>query len=124
MPAPEDLVGVWRLTSHLFRDPDGSTAPGPLGPTATGLLIYHPDGYLSASLMRPASPPPAYMGYSGRWHLTGDTVTHHVEISSHPHLVGTAQTRSLHLSAPHLTLTEHLPNRSFVLTWHRVPAPD
>lgn len=112
----DDLIGVWRLVSYLDITETGDTSEGPLGTAPHGLLIYHPHGYMSVSMMpsdheaesaSPPGPAPAtsYMGYSGKWRLTDDRIiVHEVEVSAHPHMVGTEQIREVVLEGDELTL--------------------
>ncbi|MEU7616417.1 lipocalin-like domain-containing protein [Micromonospora rifamycinica] len=135
MLAEEDLTGTWRLVAHYYLEHDGAVSEGPLGDHADGLLIYHEDGYMAASLMRTAPPaggdgsPPAaylgsvddYLGYSGRWRLRGNTVMHYVIIGSQPRVVGTEQVREVTLDDGVLRLTRHLggPHDFVVMDWRR-----
>jgi len=135
MLSEKDLVGVWRLVAHFYLDDDGSTSEGPMGDQADGLLIYHEDGYMAASLMRTepltsenGSPPPTYLGstdnylgYSGRWYLRGDTVIHEVFIGSHPRVVNTEQVRQVKLDDSGLRLLRRLdgPHDHVVMDWRR-----
>lgn len=119
----DDLIGVWRLVSCLDITEAGNTAEGPLGTTPRGLLIYDPHGYMSVSMMRSdhedgsgerfgaitdairTAPDMSYMGYSGKWRLAdGPVVAHEVEVSAHPHMVGTEQIREVVLEGDQLTL--------------------
>ncbi|OAA28780.1 Lipocalin-like domain-containing protein [Frankia sp. EI5c] len=138
MLAEKDLVGSWRLIAHFYLDDDGSTSEGPLGDGADGILIYGPDGFMAASMMRtgpaagPArsgSPPASYLGstddylgYSGQWLVRGREVVHQVLIGSHPRVVNTRQVREASLSDGLLTLRRHLDGttRHVVMTWRRV----
>lgn len=112
-----ELVGVWRLVSCLDLTETGDTTEGPLGTAPRGLLIYHPHGYMSVSMMRSdelnrsdpdtiqTAPAMSFMGYSGSWRLVeGPAVVHRVEVSAHPHMVGTEQTREVVLEADQLFL--------------------
>ena len=132
----EDLTGVWRLKDLFYLDDGGSTSEGPLGPRADGLLIYHADGYMAASLMRTeplsgqhGSPPETYLGsaddylgYSGRWQLRGDVVVHQVAIGSHRRVVNTEQVRDVRMHGDVLRLQRHLgsPHSYVVMDWRRV----
>lgn len=105
-----DLVGVWRLVEYHELDEAGTASEGPLGPAPEGLLIYAQDGWVSVSMMRGPSDPPAadgaetFMGYTGRWWLKGDQVVHEVLVSAHPGQVNTAQVRDVVLDGDDLTL--------------------
>jgi hypothetical protein len=46
------LIGVWKLVSWVETPIDGSAERLPLGPHPSGIIIYHPAGYVSAQLMR------------------------------------------------------------------------
>jgi Lipocalin-like domain len=47
-----NLIGGWTLQSYEARSIDGSTVTYPLGAHAQGIIMYTPDGYMSAQLMR------------------------------------------------------------------------
>lgn len=133
MLAEKDLVGVWRLVAHFYLEDDGSTSEGPLGDQAEGLLIYHGDGYVAASLMRTGPSTGAdylgssddYLGYSGRWHVRDDTVVHEVVIASHPRVVNTEQVREARLAEDGLRLLRRLggPHDRVVMDWRRASGP-
>jgi hypothetical protein len=135
MFSEKDLAGSWRLVAHFYLESDGSTSEGPMGEHADGVLIYHEDGYMAASLMRTESPPtsegaaPAaylgstddYLGYSGRWHLADDTVVHDVVIGSHQRVVHTRQAREVTFDNDVLRLRRRLggPHDYVVMDWRR-----
>ena len=50
----ERFVGTWKLVSWRISTDDGGWRH-PLGPDAKGLIVYAPDGYMSASLMATTS---------------------------------------------------------------------
>lgn len=137
-----DLVGVWRLLSYFDVDETGNTREGPLGPAPQGLLIYDAHGYMSVSMMRtdqsasargvsggnassaPRNPPASFMGYAGKWRVSGRRAVHEVKVGSHPHLVDTELTREWSVDGDRLTiygtaLIGELPQRR-VLNWRRV----
>ncbi|MER5617295.1 lipocalin-like domain-containing protein [Streptomyces sp. NPDC002215] len=135
MLSEKDLIGVWKLKAHFYLEDDGSTREGPLGDRADGLLIYHADGYMAASLMRTeplsvqdGSAPETYLGsaddylgYSGRWQLRGDTVLHKVTIGSHRRVVNTEQVREIRFHEDTLRLQRRLggPHAYVVMDWRR-----
>ena len=53
---PISVVGTWRLVSSEGRSSAGDVSR-PYGDGPVGLLLYGPDGYMSATLMRPHRPP-------------------------------------------------------------------
>jgi hypothetical protein len=138
------LVGTWRLVSYETQGADGSVAY-PMGTQVTGLIMYAPDGFMSANLMIPgrqafsggsaSSATPAelaagaagYFGYAGRFEVDEDSriVTHYIEVALAPNLVGTAQRRHVLLDGRRLVLRGD-PVRMAeriaapVITWERV----
>jgi hypothetical protein len=53
----EQLVGAWTLSSCVERDIKTGVESHPLGERPLGLILYTPDGYMSAQLQRPERPP-------------------------------------------------------------------
>lgn len=141
------LIGAWTLQSYIATPMDGSPPFHPLGEDAQGLLLYTPDGYMSAQLMRPGRPAfasgdwfdgtpqeyeksAAYVAYSGRFHVDEitSTLTHDVSVSFFPNWLGQAQIRSAELAADVLRLIPAAPIKSggqdttSCLTWRRAKA--
>ena len=52
-----NLIGAWTLVSFESRSLDGSSVIYPFGPDAQGIIMYTPDGYMSAQLMRAGRTP-------------------------------------------------------------------
>ena len=46
----EQLVGAWTLSSWVERDIETGIENHPLGERPLGLILYTPDGYMSAQL--------------------------------------------------------------------------
>ena len=138
------LVGAWRLVSWHNRDADGRLSY-PMGPDATGYILYSADGHIAVSLMRagrmlftagdllraqPAEKQAAaesFVGYAGRYRYLGDRVIHEVEVSLFPNWVGTGQERFVRLDETRLTLSTppilvegRLQTAEIV--WERVPS--
>ena len=141
------LVGTWTLVSYTERSlPDGPVTY-PHGPDALGLIMYTPDGYMSAQIMtrsrpcynRPvasggtaeesAAAATGYLAYSGPYSVdvsTGD-IHHHVMVSLLPNWLGHTQIRHSQLDSEQLTLSAEtpLPNgttMSSTLVWARAPS--
>jgi hypothetical protein len=104
---PNDLIGAWELEGAYVEDADGNRTPT-WGEDARGLIMYTADGYMSAitrrgdrSLPKPADADAKaaafdnYLNYAGRWTLSGNTVTHHIEHALDPNWVGTARDRTI-----------------------------
>ncbi len=116
------LVGAWRLVAWRNRDADGRVTY-PMGPDATGYIVYTADGHMAVDLMRAGRAPfaagdllraePAerqaaaesFVGYAGRYRFLGDRVIHEVEVSLFPNWVGTSQERLVTLEGNRLTLS-------------------
>jgi hypothetical protein len=106
------LIGAWELVSWYEIKPDGQV-DHPLGNDAQGKIIYTADGHVSAQLVRrnpkhfhnddwrnasveeSAAAWKDYFGYFGKYSVDEQqqTVTHHIEGSWFPNLVGTRQVR-------------------------------
>ncbi|MDT5111332.1 MAG: hypothetical protein QOE20_3222, partial [Mycobacterium sp.] len=46
----DDILGTWVLASYTAETAGEVTSP--LGPEPVGIIMYTPDGYMSAQLMR------------------------------------------------------------------------
>ncbi|MEO7158079.1 MAG: lipocalin-like domain-containing protein [Vicinamibacterales bacterium] len=114
----KDLLGAWRLESWSFVYDDGRPREFPLGPDATGLIIYTPGGQVSATLMRAgrAAKTPATLeekatgfaesfAYAGRYEVRNSTVFHSIEVATNPALIGVTSTRHINLDGDLLTLS-------------------
>jgi hypothetical protein len=120
--ASEQLTGTWRLVSWGIRYPDG-TVTRPFGRRPQGLLLYTPDGGMSASIAasgrkRPAVTNPreapaaekarlfdSFFAYAGRYSIRGSTVRHRVTIAGNPAMAGTLQVREARLGKGRLELS-------------------
>jgi Lipocalin-like domain len=118
----ETVVGTWQLVSFYGRNADGDLRPA-LGGNAQGCLIYTAEGYMSAVLSAADRPRFAsrdytgatsaealgavnsYISYCGRYAISGNTITHHVEMSLYPNWIGQDQIRYLKLEGDKLILS-------------------
>lgn len=48
----DQLIGAWELVSFVEKPLNGSPPNYPMGETPLGIIMYTPDGYMSAQLMR------------------------------------------------------------------------
>ena len=100
----DELIGTWKLVSYIETPVDGSSQRFPLGEKPEGMLLYAPDGYMSAQLMRPgrrkfssgdmfkgaleeyADEAIGYLAYSGPFHVdeVTSTLTHSMTVSLFP----------------------------------------
>jgi Lipocalin-like domain len=99
-----DLVGAWGLESWSLEFEDGRPSEFPLGLAVRGMLLYTPDGRVSATLMG-AGKPAASFAYAGRYDVRGDAVYHSIEIATDPTLVGVTTTRHIAREGDVLTLS-------------------
>lgn len=141
----EKLIGAWILHSYIETSVEGEEITYPLGKHPQGMIIYTPDGYMSAQLMKPDRKPFAlndffkgtleeyqaagstYIAYTGPFHVDeiSQTLTHTMFISLLPNWTGQTQPRSIQLENNILTLgTEHPISSqgkmvNAILEWHR-----
>ena len=99
-----DLVGAWGLESWSLEYEDGRPSEFPLGLAVRGVLLYTPDGRVSATLVA-AGKPAASFAYAGRYDVRRDAVYHSIEISTDPTLVGITTTRHIAREDDVLTLS-------------------
>lgn len=143
----ERLVGAWKLASYQELPVDGVDPVEPLGHHPEGIILYTPDGYMSAHIARPDRPAfvsedwfagtlaeyqaeaTSYIAYSGPFHVNEEagTVTHEVFVSLFPNWSGSTQTRRVELEGDTLRLSTASPIHSggrtvtARATWHRAP---
>lgn len=145
-PGAGQLVGAWRLVSWETRYVDGRVTR-PFGRRPQGLLLYTPDGGMSASIAtrdrRPfptANPREAgveeraqafdsFFAYAGRYSVRGTKVRHDVAIATNPALSGSRQVREARLARGRLELSAveragKAGERRHVLVWARASASD
>ncbi|OBA62474.1 hypothetical protein A5647_07845 [Mycobacterium sp. 1100029.7] len=111
-----NLIGAWTLQSYESISLDGSDVTYPLGVDARGIIMYTPDGYMSAQLMRAGRAPfghddphhagdeelaeaaGGYMSYAGPFSVVDDgLIAHHVEVSLLPNWIRGIQYRTARL---------------------------
>ena len=139
-----NLIGAWTLQSYKACSIDGSNVIYPLGVDARGIIMYTPDGYMSAQLMRSGRAPfseadmqsprldelavaaNGYLTYSGPYTVVGDgLIAHHIEVSLLPNWIGGTQYRAARLDGSLLELGPPEPilingeHRNAKLVWRR-----
>lgn len=120
----EKLVGTWILQSYVEIPIDGSAPFYPLGQKATGIIMYTPDGYMSAQLMGEKrtkfqsgdwfngsddeyiDEAKTYIAYSGRFFIDQQTkqLKHEMLVSLFPNWIGQQQERLVSLEGDLLKL--------------------
>ena len=135
------FVGTWGLIDYRLIRADGAVRK-PWGEHVAGLLIYSPEGFMSATLMaavrrkvaHPETPASTAdmshrsarcIAYAGRFTADAETIIHHVEVSLFSRWVGLPQVRYYDVTADRLVLKtppiprlgKHLVGQ---LTWERL----
>ena len=108
----EQLVGAWELieySAHLSGNETDKKYP--MGPKCQGIIMYTPDGYMSAQLLQSAQKSTdadssssagvdqMYVGYTGQFYLDedgdalGPVLMHHMGVTNLPALLGDTQRR-------------------------------
>jgi len=117
------LTGSWLLRAWDIYGPGTGHQAQPFGPEPMGLLVYTPDGWMSATVCRPGRTPfppgssprrlddatvadafRSYFHYAGPYRVEADRVIHCVHYCLNPSMVGTEQVRTLALDGDRLTL--------------------
>ena len=117
MVEADAFVGTWRLVAV-----SSSTGDSPYGQSPSGLLVYTPDGTMTALISNDERSPlsvadraaaPAdeqarafatFLAYGGRFAVADGRVTHSVEVASVENWVGTELVRAVELEGDRLTL--------------------
>ncbi len=125
----DQLIGAWHLVRYIERPIDGSPERQPLGEYPLGLILYTPDGYMSAQLSAPDRQPFAsgdwfvgtpdefeveastYIAYSGAFAIgtTPGTLIHGMDVSLFPNWCGQRQVRKVTLDGDRLVLASDAP---------------
>lgn len=133
------LTGSWRIVSWDWYDANGAVS-SPLGDDPVGLLMYDASGVVSAQLMRRNQPKfqdddwlratdkekamawSGYFGYFGTYTIdeTAGAITHSIEGSWFPNLVGTEQVRRYSLDGNRLTLHAETPWGHVSIVWQKM----
>lgn len=112
----EQLISAWKLVSYVEEPTDGSEPFHPMGKEPKGIIMYTPDGYMSAQLERPDRSPFAsddrskatpeekekasgYLAYSGPFHTDEEQqhLTHSMFVSLFPNWEGQTQPRAVRI---------------------------
>jgi hypothetical protein len=128
----EQLVGAWTLVSYVEEPVDGSAVMYPFGEKPQGIIMYTPDGYMSAQLCRPDRMPfasgdwfrgtaeeyaaqgSAYIAYTGPFEVdeAKQSLTHSMFISLFPNWIGQTQPRIVKIEGDMLNLSTASPINS------------
>jgi hypothetical protein len=134
------LIGTWKLVSASSTTSTGERNETPYGLDPTGFLTYSADGRVTALISYGGRKPLSlgsrtedqaeafrtFLAYAGRYTLSGDKVTHHVEISSIQSYVEKDLIRHVKFQGDQITLLTP-PTRlngktqTIELIWRRLP---
>ena len=116
----DKLVGTWKLVSASSTTSTGERSETPYGRSPVGFLTYTGDGRVTALISyggrkllsagggtreEQAEAFTTFLAYAGRYRLSGDQVTHHIEISSIQNYVDKDLVRSVKFQGDQITLT-------------------
>jgi 3-hydroxyacyl-CoA dehydrogenase len=122
-PLRPQLIGAWELVDYsAHKEDDANDKIFPMGPECKGIIMYSPDGYMSAQLQKPGQPQFAvndlnggttqelveagrnYLAYTGPFYLDENqdsasppVLKHHMTNSSFPNWLGNTQRRLMQI---------------------------
>ena len=120
----EQLIGAWKLVSYEEKPVDGSPSFHPMSEQPMGIIMYTPDGYMSAQLSKADRKPFAsgdwfkgtpedygreattYIAYTGKFHVdeAAQKLTHSMFVSLFPNWIGQTQPRVVKIEGDYLYL--------------------
>jgi hypothetical protein len=107
-PVPPQLIGTWRLVSNTLEEIPSGNKTDLFGPNPIGYIMYGADGRMMILQVRSQRLRPAgdavtsaetdalfrsLISYGGTYTVSGDVITHHVDISWNQSWTGTEQVR-------------------------------
>jgi Lipocalin-like domain len=116
----DGLVGTWKLVSALSTTSAGEPSEVPYGPSPVGFLTYTGDGRVSALISYGGRKPlpfgggtqeeqavafKTFLAYAGRYSISGEKVTHYIEVSSIQNYVNKELVRNLKFQGDRIILT-------------------
>jgi hypothetical protein len=114
------LVGTWKVVSVVREEVPSGAKTDLMGPSPTGFITYGPDGRMMVLIMRGERPKPAgdrpsaaeaealfrsMVSYAGRYTVSGDKLTHHIEVSWNQSWAGAAQSRFVRFDGNRVALS-------------------
>jgi len=115
------FIGTWRLISCELKNSDGDVN-FPMGEDAIGYIMYNYDGYMSVAFMsanrnsfesgdilggtteEKEAAIGTYVSYCGKYSVSEEYVTHHIEVSLFPNWIGADQKRKYRFEGNRLIL--------------------
>lgn len=136
----DKLVGTWQLLSASSTTSTGERDENPYGRNPRGFLTYGGDGRVTALISYGGRKPlsaavsqeeqaeafKTFFAYAGRYTVSGDQVTHHIEVSSIQNYVNRELVRTFTMEGDRIILVTPptLVNgkiQTVTLTWQRLP---
>jgi hypothetical protein len=128
----DKLIGAWKLISYVEKPVDGSAPFYPFSEAPQGIIMYTPDGFMSAQLCPPNRVPFAsgdwfkgtpqeyeaeassYIAYTGPFNVDEQkqTLTHSMFSSLFPNWIGQTQPRVVKVEGDFLYLSTASPIQS------------
>jgi hypothetical protein len=100
-----DLTGTWHLADCILTYASGKEQR-PWASSASGYLIYAPNGHMCKSLNYPSRDGSiGCISYCGEYQIVGDRVRHAISVSADIRDVGTVLEQTVHLEHGRLTLS-------------------
>jgi hypothetical protein len=100
-----DLSGAWHLADCFMVLANGKVQR-PWGRSASGYLIYAPEGYMCKALNYPKSDGSiACISSCGRYEISGERVRHLISVSADINDIGTTEEQTIAIAHGRLTLT-------------------
>jgi Lipocalin-like domain len=118
-PIPSQLIGTWRLVSNTLEEVASGRKTDLMGKDPIGFINYGADGRMMILQVRSdrakprgAVPTPqeaealfkSFLGYAGTYSISGNTITHHVDVSWNESWTGTDQVRTFSFAGNRVTL--------------------
>ena len=118
--AGDQLVGTWKLIGACSTTSAGERIETPYGVGPMGFLTYTEDGRINSVISYGGRKPlsmgggkaeelveafKTFLAYAGRYTLSGDKVTHHIEVSSIQNYVDRDLVRTIKFEEDRITLT-------------------
>src|SRR5580704_10937959 len=122
MTANDNLVGTWKLVSASSTTSAGVRSETPYGASPAGFLTYTDDGRMTSVISYGGRKPlsfgrggaaqveeqaeafKTFLAYAGRYALSDDQISHHVEVSSIQNWVDKDLVRQIKFQGDRITL--------------------
>jgi hypothetical protein len=125
----DQIIGAWKLISYQELPVDGSPSFYPMSEKAVGIIMYTPDGFMSAQFMEPdrklfasgdwfkgtdeeyRQAATTYASYAGAFHIDEEKkiVTHSMFVTIFPNWIGQTQPRAVRIEGDDLYLSSVSP---------------